>query len=230
VPQIHRILQSGVNAAMEEAMGVKENGFSHTDKLECYACHSSWRLTCFGCHVTVDDRQQALNQTTGRQSRGGIAVQRDDYSLDFFALGVNHRGRITPLCSSMSIFMTYIDQDGNTAYRDRVRTSSDGRIGFGWNPFHHHTVSRVPQNCDRCHPAAAELGIDNTAVLRETYGFGNGKFIAQDGDGAAYDLSAFLDDDDNLIGDFPHPDTGPVPAETRQRALSVEVTPQPRQE
>ena len=129
----------------------------------------------------------------------------------------------------MSVFMTYIDENHVTRYRDRIRTSSDGKRGFGWNPFHHHTVSRVPQNCDRCHPVADGAGPDNSATLRETYGFGNGKFLTADGDGVVHDLSAFLDDSGELISDFPHPDTGPVPAATRERAMGIEVVPHPRQ-
>ena len=230
VPQIYTILQSGVNDAMHEAMGVNEDGFSHTDRLECYTCHTSWRQTCFGCHVTVDDSRTARNLTTGLDSQGAIAVSRDDYSLDFFAIGMNHRGKISPLCSSMSLFMSYIDPAGQEQYRDRVRTSSDGRTGFGWNPFHHHTVSRVPQNCDTCHPVKPGAGPDNQSRLSETYGFGNGRFLSEDGEGVVRDLSAFLDSKGELIGEFPHPETGPVPVELRQRALSTEVVPHPRQQ
>lgn len=230
IPQIHRILESGVNQAMNEAMGVNEEGFSHTDKMECYTCHTSWRQTCFGCHITIDDRQTGLNRTTGLESKGGISVSRDMYSTDFFALGVNERGNITPLCSSMSIFMTYIDENGEEKFRDRVRTSSDGLKGMGWNPFHHHTVSRVPQNCDQCHPVVPGSAPDNFDILRETYGFGRKRYVGTDGDGVEHDMGAFLDEDGNLMSDFPHPNTGPVPREIRERAMSIEVLPQPRQE
>ena len=227
IPQIHRLLESGVNQAMTEAMGVNEHGFSHTDSMECYTCHTSWRQTCFGCHVTIDDRSMGRNHTTGLDSVGQVGVARNDYSLDFFALGTNTRGKITPLCSSMAVFVSYIDENGETKFRDRRRTSGDGKPGFGWNPFHHHTVSRVPQNCDRCHPV--ERGADNTALLRETYGFGTGRFNMTDGEGNTYDVSAFLDEDGELVGDFPHPGTGPVPSDVRERALSIPVTPHPRQ-
>ena len=228
IPQIYRLLSSGVNHAMTEAMGVNHNGFSHTEKLECYTCHTSWRQTCFGCHISIDDSTSQTNQTTGEVSRGGISARRDDYSLDFFTLGVNTKGKITPLCSSMSVFLSYRDENGVERYTDRVRTTSDGRIGFGWNPFHHHTVSRVPQNCDQCHPVADGAGPDNSATLRETYGFGNGKFTSVDGDGVVHDLSAFLDESGNLISDFPHANTGPVPTAVRERALSIPVVPHPR--
>ena len=227
VPQIHRILESGVNPAMTEAMGVNESGFSHADSLECYSCHTSWRQTCFGCHITIDDSAAGTNQTTGDVSQGAISVERRDYALDFFALGVNQRGKITPLCSSMSVFMSYRDENGNFQYRDALRTSGDGRLGFGWNPFHHHTVSRVPQNCNQCHPVSGGAP-DNTTTLNETYGFGSGRFTFVDNDGVEHDLTAFLDNTGALISEFPHPNTGPVPAATREKAMSVEVVPQSR--
>ena len=230
IPQIHRIMESGVNPAMNEAMGVDEHGFSHTDSMECYTCHTSWRQTCFGCHITIDDSRSGLNRTTGRESQGAISASRDMYSTDFFTLGMNHRGKITPLCSSMSIFMSYINEDGVEEYRDQIRTSSDGLKGMGWNPFHHHTVSRVPQNCDQCHPVAPGAGEDNADILRETYGFGRRRYVVTDGNGVEHDVGAYLDEDGNLMSDFPHPNTGPVPAETRERAMSIEVVPHPRQE
>ncbi|MEE8311659.1 MAG: multiheme c-type cytochrome, partial [Candidatus Binatia bacterium] len=228
VPQIKRIIDAGTNPLMTAAMGVGANDFSHTDSLECYTCHTAWRQNCFGCHVTVDDRGLARNETTGLTTRGASSAIRDDYSLDFFALGINRDGKLSPLCSSMSIFMTYVDENGVARFSDRVRTSGDGLRGFGWNPFHHHTVSRIPQNCDRCHPALPATGIDNTEMLLETYGFGTGAVLAADGDGTIHDLTRFLDEEGNLISDFPHPGTGPVPAEVRERALAVEVVPQPR--
>ncbi len=230
IPQIHAILESGSNPRMRRAMGVRGNGFSHTDKLECYTCHTSWRQTCFGCHIQVNDRSVQLNLTTGEVTQGGILAQRDDYSTEFFALGLNARGKITPLCSSMSIFMRYTDEVGRPQFWDKVRTSGDGKVGFGWNPFFHHTVSKVPQNCDACHPVGSVEEPENAARLRETYGYGTGEFLATDDQAVTYDLSAFLNEDGELTSDFPHPNTGPVPPELRDRAASILVVPQSRED
>jgi hypothetical protein len=75
-------------------------------------------------------------------------------------------------------------------------------------------VSRIPQNCDTCHPVQPGAGPDNSATLAETYGFGNGSITVQDGDGVVHDLTGFLDPSGNLLSDFPHPDTGPVERST----------------
>ncbi len=223
VPQVKALLDRGDNEAMVEAMGVDEEGFSHTDSLECYACHTSWRQTCFGCHVTQNDSFSQRNQTTGLVTQGAFSAVRDDYSLDFFALGQNARGKLTPLCNSMSLLLSYVDENGDPVYDDAIRTSHDGRRGFGWNPFQHHTVSKAAQTCDRCHPAADG---SNAVTLAETYGFGNGSVTVME-EGEVVDLTGFLDAEGNLISDFPHPGTGPVPQETRQRAMTVQI-PEPR--
>jgi hypothetical protein len=228
VPQVHRLLEAGRNPRMTEAMGVQESGFSHADSMECYTCHTSWRQTCFGCHVTVDDRGTARNHTTGETTLGAISGRRENYSLDFFTLGTNQRNMITPLCSSMSMFFSHIDEAGNTQLDKQVRVSGDGKKGFGWNPFHHHTVSRIPQNCDRCHPVGSADEPINAHLLDETYGFGNGSVVIRDGDAVEHDVTGFLDESGDLEADFPHPNTGPVPAQVRQRALDIVVVPHPR--
>ena len=227
VPQIADILASGRNPRMVEAMGVNEDGFAHPDSLECYTCHNTWRQTCFGCHISVNDDVAQLNFTTGEVSQGGISVSRDNYSTDFLALGMNERGKISPLCSSMSIFMSY-RIDRRFQYRDRVRKTAEGTTGFGWNPFQHHTTQRAPIHCDNCHSVGSVAEPENKAQLNETYGFGNGQFMETDDEGVEYDLSGFLDADGNLISTFPHPQTGPVPAEIRERALSVIVEAAPQ--
>ncbi len=229
VTQVHERLNADVpNPRMVEAMGVNEGGFSHTDSMECYTCHTSWRQTCFGCHVTIDDRRSARNNTTGESTVGAISAHRDDYALDFYALGLNERGKISPLCSSMSMFFSYIDPLGSTLLDDEVRTSSDGKLGFGWNPFHHHTVTRIPQNCDRCHAVGDSESPENDHLLRETYGFGRGDVVVEDGRGDLYDATAFLDEDGDLRSDFAHPNTGPVPRDVRERASELVVVPHPR--
>jgi len=225
VPQIARLLAEGANPNMNLAMGVDEEGFSHTDSLECYACHTSWRLNCFGCHVTQDDRLGAQNRTTGFVTQGFFSAERDTYTTDFFALGQNRRGKLSPLCSSMSMFFTRIDEQGTTQYTDKIRTSGDGKQGFGWNPFHHHTVSRKSQDCNRCHPVVPGSAPENDDLVRATYGFGSGEAMAIDGDGTLYDLTRFLEEDGTLISDFPHPGTGPVPEAVRNRAMTTFVQP-----
>jgi hypothetical protein len=227
IPQIQKLLEAGTNGRMTDAMGVKPNGYSHTDQMECYTCHNSWRQTCYGCHVTINDDSFQRNLTTGQVTQGSISVSRDYFSTDSFYLGMNSRGKMSPLCSSMSVFVSYW-KNGKFQYRDQVRETTDGQKGLGWNPFHHHTVSRIPMNCNSCHPVDSIDSPSNASQLNETYGFGNGHVITLDGDGVEHDLSRFLDDQGELTSAFPHPGTGPVPAKVRESALSILVQPHPR--
>ena len=80
-------------------------------------------------------------------------------------------------------------------------------------------------DCNSCHPIDSADSPTNAIQLNQTYGFGNGEVFTPDGDGNTYDLTAFLDAQGELISTFPHPNTGPVPAETRERALSIVVAP-----
>jgi len=212
---------------MIQVMGRQSNDFSHPDSLECYTCHTSWRQTCFGCHVRVNDDGEQYNPTTGEISRGAIIVSRDDFSIDFFTSGVNDRGKISPLCNSMSVFVSYRNE-GQFEYEEQVRQTTEGTKGFGWNPFQHHTVSKIPMNCDTCHLTGSLDSPTNAVTLSQTYGFGTGEVLITDGDGVDHDVGAFLDAEGNLTSTFPHPGTGPVSTETREHALSQLVVPHPR--
>jgi hypothetical protein len=232
VPQIFNLLNGPGRARMKEAMGVNELGYAHPDSMECYTCHNQWRQTCLGCHVTVNDDSSQLNLTTGEISQGSFTSTRNGYLTDLFTLGVNKRGKISSLCSSMSMFMSY-RKDGELQLDRETRVSSDGTKGFGWNPFHHHTTSRTPMNCDSCHPVGSIETPSNAFTLNETYGFGNEgrperQVTFEDGQGVVHDLTAFLNAEGELDATFPHPNTGPVPTDIRERALSILVTPHPR--
>jgi hypothetical protein len=107
-----------------------------------------------------------------------------------------------------------------SASLEQVRTTADGKLGFGWQPNHQHTTSIVPQPCARCHPTADG---NNLADVRGTYGFGTGRFTFTDGEGVLWDLTRVLDDaGDPLVG-FGHEGTSTVPRTIIERALAVVV-------
>ena len=83
-------------------------------------------------------------------------------------------------------------------------------------------------NCNTCHPVGSIDDPTNADQLRETYGFGNGQMLAVDDEGTTHDLTAYLDENGDLTSTFAHPNTGPIPAEIRDHALSILVTPQIR--
>ena len=95
--QIKEVLDAGTNPAMTEAMGVDPSGFSHTDSLECYACHSSWVPNCFGCHFERDEREMGLNLMTREYEVGKATTNNKIFeTMRHFALGPNSEGRVAP--------------------------------------------------------------------------------------------------------------------------------------
>jgi len=223
VTQIKERLDTGINQNMVRAMAPDPvTGVSHTDSMECYACHTEQRQSCFGCHVEVDDRLSAFDHQTGTSTKGSVQGGRDWYDLDIYLLGTNGRGKITSVCPSQQLFMSYINEDGVKVIDEQVRTTASGKLGFGWQPNNQHVVTRKPQNCDRCHPKPDE---SNMAEVRTTYGFGNGQYMMADGDGVMYDLTKILDEDGTPLVDFAHEGTGAVSIESIARAMAVHVEP-----
>jgi hypothetical protein len=251
VTQIHDRLEARSKLAgadqdpMVRAMGVhpRTDGtdFSHTDTLECWTCHTSWRLNCYGCHVSQSTIQhedpdwkssQPNNQTGGFSNR---VVKGDRYTWDIsnLFLGMNDRGKIDTMCPSMQMFVSSSAKVYNpttdtyqttTTLTHEPRRNAKGQPNFGWMPTHQHTIQARAQPCTRCHPLGDQ---SNLATVRATYGFGAGVTVPDfvDETGQPYDLSKMLDETGEPISDFAHEGTGPVPAEVRERAMATTVAP-----
>ena len=50
-----------------------------------------------------------------------------------------------------------------------------------------------------------------------------GDTMLRDGEGHAYDLTQILDEEGEVMVDFAHEGTGPVPKEKRERAMDIKV-------
>lgn len=183
----------GYTKFAEEAMGVDENGFSHTDELECYTCHAAWLPSCYGCHVEVDLTQPANYHTTGAETAGKPTGTRRWIQLNDLVLMRNTQGMIAPSMPSERFFMTIValdeeatEAEGETVTKvltqssPRVFTREDGSTmaGFGQRAFNPHTTRRRSafMACDRCHSVGDPAAPDNAVLLDITYGFGSERF------------------------------------------------------
>jgi len=232
------------NDKMLQSMGVvhaREDGslYSHADTMECWTCHTKWRLNCWGCHVKQDRlihenpdfHFQQINLQTGQQSSIKVDGQRFTWDIDGFYLGTNDRGMIDTMCPSMQMFFSAKTKEWDAAtssynttehYSYEPRRSPEGKPNFGWMPTFQHTTQRNGQTCQRCHP---KTDGSNETMVRATYGFGNGVTVPElvDETGVPYDLSRMLDDEGNPISEFGHEGTGPVSPEVRQRAMQTSI-------
>ena len=212
-------------------------GFSHLDNLECYSCHSSWTQSCFGCHVTVDAREDGKSLINGEVTPGAIAGSRSWVVTDYLALGLNAEGRITPMAPQEKMYFTAIvpcegggddctedaetDDPGKLVFDQKVRRTHDGKLGMGFGPIVPHTVSATSQPCDRCH--LREDG-SNEDIVNETIGRGSGRFQIPDGENVLYDLTKVLDENDDPTVGMAHSGSRVLSKDMIERILKPRVS------
>ena len=224
-------------------------------RMECFACHNTWTLNCYGCHMVRDDREKYTSRMTGETRPGAVKSFGLSVLADALALGFNSRGRIQPLVGT-SIFFTHIDAAGQTVIDAQPLQTGEGLAGEGnvHNPVHHHTVQKVPRDCTGCHPSA-DGGGNADAVLRAV-GLGTGKYTFTDGSGKVHWLDRLIagdydgdgKPDDPAVMGVPNslaavqrlvgtthmrqpgavggPQPGPLDLETVNRILTNKVVPQ----
>jgi hypothetical protein len=159
----------------------------HIEKLECYACHSSWAPQCYGCHVKVDysDKKFSTDWVASGNMQfpdGHTAESRRDDSVikgpgkafeargylrwENPVLGINGEGRVSPIIPGCQQITTVISPEGETLVQNKIwRTSPDlenggeeGQRGIDMSPAQPHTVSREARTCASCHASSKALG------------------------------------------------------------------------
>lgn len=200
------------------------HGNNHLEVLECYTCHSSWTQSCFGCHVTIDMRDEGKSLIDGSLTPGRTGGARNWVTTDYLGLAMGVDGLITPMAPQEKMFITVIldcdpatetctdgvdtPRPGKRLFDQQFRTTHDGVLGFGYGPVVPHTTSKTSQPCDRCH---LREDMSNLDIFNETIGVGSGRFQIPDGDGMLHDLTRVVDDMyDPLVG-FAHEGTSPLP-------------------
>jgi hypothetical protein len=193
VPQAADVVtpgRPGYSAAAAQSMGVQAEGWSHTDKLECYTCHAGWAPSCYGCHVEIDLGQSTPYHTTGEVVPGRPVGERRWVVLNDLVLMWNTDGKLAPSMPAERFFMTLLTRpEGATestplyASRPREFELPDGRriAGFGQRAFNPHTTRRKSQfmACDRCHSKGDPAAPDNQVLLDLTHGFGTQRFLQE---------------------------------------------------
>jgi len=111
------------------------NGFSHTDNLDCAACHASWNNQCTGCHLRTQYDANPANYFFSNITGERILLKQQNADFTYISplqmyLGVNSKGKITQMNGGMKVFYAYTDLANATS---QVFTFSD-RSGNGNNP------------------------------------------------------------------------------------------------
>jgi hypothetical protein len=184
-----------------------KTGFSHTDNVQCYTCHSDWMPNCYGCHVTLDLSVKAPALTTGVRTPGKPSGRRQWVSVHDLLLMRDVRGKISPAMPAERFFLTVTDGD-KTLLKDEPRMAMMGP-GMGGRPVNPHTTRTTARfsACKTCHP---KKDGSNLAAVRATWGFGSDRYLFKDGKGKTWRMDQMMDESYKPVIESGHPE--PLPA------------------
>jgi hypothetical protein len=143
-------------------------GFSHSDRMDCAACHSSWTNTCMGCHLSgeYDTGNNFSNQTGERIVYKQRTADFTYQSPLFFQLGVSARGKISTYSANTKVMYQWEDQAGQLSrffqFSDRNRAGNNAQAALdpslSHNAFMAHSIrgkvnatDEGPRYCATCH-------------------------------------------------------------------------------
>jgi hypothetical protein len=135
----------------------EEKMLAHRDNnMTCYACHSSWMTSCFGCHLSMEANRKMPNRhNEGGDSRNFTAynyqVLRDEvYMLGRDGTVTGHR--IAPVRSSSAVLVSSRNQNREWIYHQQQTVSAEGFNGQAFNTHVPHTVrAKETKSCSDCH-------------------------------------------------------------------------------
>ncbi|NQT77886.1 MAG: cytochrome C [Bacteroidetes bacterium] len=211
VPVLKKIRGEDAWTTPVKAKTAMINVGSHMDKMECYACHSTWAPQCYGCHVKIDysnnfsstdwlktgeahfpngETSQTCPGKGGTRKLAGKATEGRTYiRWEDPILGVNGEGRIGPIITGCQQITTVIGPDGSMLVNNKIwhtppymeNSGAEGQRGIDMSPAQPHTSSREARECTSCHANPKTLG----------YGISDGKYMQ------GYGSARYLDLQDN---------------------------------
>ncbi len=168
---------------------------AHGPAMECYACHTSWMTSCFGCHLDMKAnwRRPALHnegllpaRKSPFLSAGPTATppfakghpeehQRNwaSYSFqtlrtDFFMLGRDgdvSGGKVVPVRSACAVTVGSQNQNRENVYSQQQTVSAEGFSGTAFSPHFPHTVRATETRS--CADCHVSQADDNNARLAQ---------------------------------------------------------------
>jgi hypothetical protein len=147
-------------------------GHSGHQRLECYACHSKRVQQCYACHMVRDDRTSSpvdwgLGIGEGQAAEPSPGSWKGRKLLQLWeepVLGLNKKGRVSPMMPGGQAILTHLDADGETIERNRTFTTSSGLYGFSTSPIQPHNISKGSRSCQSCHSSKKALGLGSGLI------------------------------------------------------------------
>jgi hypothetical protein len=146
------------------------------NKMTCYACHSAWTTSCFGCHLSQRANVKKPNlHSEGGDSRNWISYNFQTLRDDIYFLakdGNVTKNRTAPARSACAILVSSQNQNREWIYSQQQTVSSGGFAGTSFSTYVPHTVrTRETRTCSDCH--VSKNG-DNNAWMAQVLMQGTG--------------------------------------------------------
>jgi hypothetical protein len=157
------------NATWGELPAADKQLAHRDDNMTCFACHSSWVTSCFGCHLQMKANRKMPN----RHNEGGETRNFTEYNFqvlrdDIFMLGRDGTvtgNRIAPVRSSSAVLVSSQNQNREWIYSQQQTISAEGFSGQTFNTHVPHTVrAKETRACSDCHVSEKN---DNNAWLAQ---------------------------------------------------------------
>jgi hypothetical protein len=137
--------------------GADPKSLAHANRsITCYACHSAWTTSCFGCHLSMKANQKKPNlHNEGGESRNWTSYNFQTLRDDIFFLardGTVTKNRIAPARSSCAVVVSSQNQNREWIYSQQQTTSAAGFSGTAFSTYVPHTVRATEtRTCTDCH-------------------------------------------------------------------------------
>ena len=136
---------------------VGDDKLAHRENsMTCYACHSSWVTSCFGCHLSMEANRKMPNRHyEGGDSRNFTSYNYQVIRDDIFMLGKDGTvtgHKVAPVRSSSAVVVSSRNQNREWIYHQQQTISAEGFSGQTFNTHVPHTVrTKETKGCSDCH-------------------------------------------------------------------------------
>lgn len=120
---------------------------AHMDGMECYACHAAWAPQEYGTfYLRIGGDKELANsfKVDPAEAVGDYLVRAYLRQQHAPPLGVNERGRISPIRPQFIAYSSDLRPDGDPKEENRLLSAQ-------WKAFFPHTVRSGTVMCDQCH-------------------------------------------------------------------------------
>ncbi|WP_022850878.1 selenite/tellurite reduction operon c-type cytochrome ExtM [Limisalsivibrio acetivorans] len=158
--------REGKRLEIKTVNGTDEHEVFGHERLECYTCHSNTVVQCYGCHTTYDKSEKMMDWIKMEETQGRFSEKEDIRTFFPFPLGVNQRGKISPVTPGCQTFLNVIDENGNKVMDEHI-FKFRGEQNFKFAPFYSHNTGKKAVTCAGCHGDMMFAGLGQGIVSIE---------------------------------------------------------------